>query len=141
MERRLSGRVLLLLSILVGATGCPPMESGRSQPALPDKVPEPPAIEFSRAGDEWPPRPQGRTNETTVPTTARPGAFTESMEASLRTAALQDARVRTALGERFGYVAAAEVEPDKERPPSSTTALPVRLTFFSYANNVAVEVL
>ncbi|HEV7243252.1 MAG TPA: hypothetical protein VGQ36_28765 [Thermoanaerobaculia bacterium] len=76
-----------------------------------------------------------------MPTTARPGAFTEAMEASLRTAALQDARVRTALGERFGYVAAAEVEPDKERPPNSATALPVRLTFFSYANNVAVEVL
>jgi len=72
--------------------------------------------------------------------TQRPGAFAESQEAGLRQAALQDTQVRAALGDRFGYITASEVEPDKAHPRGATEQIPVVLTFYSYSNNVAVEV-
>jgi hypothetical protein len=72
--------------------------------------------------------------------TQRPGTFAESQEAGLRQAALQDTQVRAALGDRFGYITSSEVEPDKARPRGITEQIPVVLTFYSYSNNVAVEV-
>jgi len=107
---------------------------------LPGKIPTVPAIEFTKVEEGWPPRPQGRTNESDVPWTQRPGAFTASQEAGLRQSALQDTQVRAALGERFAYITASEVEPDKARPRSAGEPIPVMLTFYSYSNNVAVEV-
>lgn len=142
MKRRLNGRALLLSStMLIGATGCHPRPYPGTAPRLPDKVPERPAIVFSGTSEEWPPRPRGRTSETDVPTTVREGALTEALGLHLRLLALQDARVRSALGERSAFVAAAELEPDKDRPLVPPGALPIRLTFYSYSNNFAVEVL
>lgn len=145
MERRLSARLLFLSGMLVMvAAGCATPPGGTAypstqQPQLPETVPEPPAIVFTGAGEEWPPRPRDRTDVTIVPTSGRAGAFTEALEPQLRSAALADSRVRSALGERFSYIVAAEVEPDKTRPRAGES-LPVRLTFYSYSNNVAVEV-
>jgi hypothetical protein len=107
--------------------------------ALPSKVPTLPEITFTGAKEGWPPRPQGRTNEVEVPYTLRPGALTDGRAAELREAAVQEAQVRAALGERFAFITAAEVEPDKQNPHGADTQ--IQLTFFSYSNNVAVQVL
>lgn len=139
MRRRPSRLELLLLStILFGAPGCHRVTKQRT---LPDKIPRPPDLQLTGREEGWPPRPHGRTNVSNVPWTVRAGALTETLETELRTTALQDAQVRTALGERFGYVAAAEVESAKESARGAGEPLPVRLTFYSYTNNVTVEVL
>jgi hypothetical protein len=136
--QRTSKYLLFVLCVVVGSLpGC---RREVKQPPLPTKIPVPPAIQFTKVEEGWPPRPQGRTNESYVPWTQRPGAFTESQEAGLRQAALQDAQVRTVLGDRFAYITASEVEPDKARPRNATEPVPVDLTFYSYSNNVAVEV-
>jgi len=148
MERRFKTGTLFLLSALMMfcGRGCHSTDYGKGTPGksrpLPATVPAPPDLQFTSTAEGWPPRPRDRTNVAAVPTMARPNALTEVLEAELRTAALQDSRVRTALGERFAYIAAAEVEPvDKRTPPPATGPLPVRLTFYSYSNNVAVDVL
>jgi len=138
MENRLRKDVLLLAgAALLIAPGCP----RATKPTLPEEIPTPPEVQFTARDEGWPPRPRGRTEVTNVPWTARAGALTETMETELRNTATQDARVRGALGERYGYVTAAEVEPDKERPRDAGQPLRARLTFYSYTNNVAVEVL
>ncbi len=141
MAYRLSARMLLGLMLLVAALACQPeKKSIDSKPKLPEKAPPPPAIEFTGTAEEWPPSPRGRENVTFVPTTTRVDVLTAERAAALRTAVLQEARVRTALGERFGFVAAAQLDPAKDRP-GQPGALAARLTFYSYSNNVAVEVL
>lgn len=140
MQVRLSTKILLLLNVVLFATvSC--HERPAEHKTLPEKIPTPPEVRFTAREEGWPPRPLGRTNVVDVPWTAHLAALTESRELELRKAATKDARVRTALGARFGYVTAAEVEPDKQRPSGATDALPVRLTFYSYTNNVAVEVV
>ena len=139
MQIRPNTIIFLLLNVALFATaGC--HKRPREHQALPEKIPTPPEVRFSNREEGWPPRPQRRTNVADVPWTPRLAALTESREAELRNAATQDARVRNALGARFGYVTAAEVEPDKQRASEAANALPVRLTFYSYTNNVAVEV-
>jgi hypothetical protein len=138
MQGEIRNAVLLAMSaLLLGIAGC----QHAKQATLPAKIPSPPDIQISGHNQEWPPRPQGRTNVVDVPYTEFAGALTAAREAQLRQAATQDARVRAALGERFGYIAANRAEPDKERPNISAEAIPFRLTFYSYSNNVAVEVL
>jgi hypothetical protein len=140
MQIRLNIIILLLLNVaLFGTVGC--HKRPAEHQALPEKIPTPPEVRFTTREEGWPPRPQGRANVADVPWTARLAALTESREAELRNAATQDTRVRSALGARFGYVTAAEVEPDKQHAGEAADALPVRLTFYSYTNNVAVEVL
>lgn len=130
--------LLLLVTVLLGALGCHPVAKRH---ALPDKIPTPPDLLLTGREEGWPPRPQGRTNVSTVPWSARVGALSEAVEAELRTTALQDSRVRAELGERFGYITAAEAEPAKEPSRGASGPASVRLTFYSYTNNGAVEVL
>jgi hypothetical protein len=139
MKYRPSGsELLLLMTILLGAPGCHPVAKHQT---LPDKIPTPPDLRLTGREEGWPPRPQGRTSVANVPWSARAGALSETLVAELRATALQDARVRTALGERFGYITAAEVEPAKESSRGAGGPASVRLTFYSYTNNGAVEVL
>ncbi len=137
MERKSKYLLFLLCVAASSFLGC---RRETKQSRLPSKIPVPPAIEFTKVEEGWPPRPQGRTNESYVSWTQRSAAFTESQEAGLRQAALQDAQVRAALGDRFGYITASEIEPDKAHPRSATEQAPVILTFYSYSNNVAIEV-
>lgn len=140
MQIRPNTTILLLLNVMLfGTVGC--HKRPAKHQVLPEKIPTPPEVRFTGREEGWPPRPLGRTNVVGVPWTARPAALTESQEAGLRNTATQDTRVRTALGARFAYVTLAEVEPDKQRPLRAADALPVRLTFYSYTNNIAVEVL
>ncbi len=137
MHREIRSAALLALSAaLLSITGCHP-----KQAALPSTIPSPPEIELSGRDQGFPPRPAGRTEVVDVPYSEFRGALTVSREAQLRQAATQDARVRAALGERFGYIAANRAELDKEHRDLAAEALSFTLTFYSYSNNVAVEVL
>jgi hypothetical protein len=131
-------KILLLLAVSVaGAVSC--RDRSAESKTLPEKIPTPPEMQLTAREEGWPPKLVGRTNVVDVPWTARLGSLTESRELELRQAATQDARVRTTLGARFAYVTAAEVEPDKQGP-AGTDALPIRLTFYSYTHNFAVDV-
>jgi hypothetical protein len=128
----------LLNAALLGTVSCRRPEK---HARLPEKVPTPPEIRFTAREAGWPPRPYERANVVDVLWTPRLDALTESREEELRNTALQDSRVRTALGERYAYIMAGEMDPDKERPDRATEARRVRLTFYSYSNNIPVEVL
>lgn len=129
---------LLLLGFLLCIFGCRD-ESAKEQ-KMPEKIPTPPDMRFSAHEETWPPRPQGRTNVVNVPWSIRANALTEAREVELRNIAIHDAKVRGVLGRRFAYIAAAEVEPEKDRPGDGANERPVRLSFYSYTNNVAVDV-
>ena len=119
MHREIRSAVLLALSAaLLSITGCHP-----KQAALPSTIPSPPEIELSGRDQGFPPRPAGRTEVVDVPYSEFRGALTVSREAQLRQAATQDARVRAALGERFGYIAANRAELDKEHRDLAAEAL------------------
>lgn len=132
-----NGFSLALSAALVMAAGCHQM---RRQPALPETIPQPPEVRLSSRAEGWPPRPENRTNVVNVPYSTRPDLLT-ARQTQLRQIATQDVAVRQALGERFGFVTATHAEADKVHPPSAIESLPIWLTFYSYSNNVAVDVL
>jgi hypothetical protein len=139
MKRRPS-RILVLLSAvtILGVASCRRTENAQT---LPTEVPRPPEIKFTGAAEGWPPRPQGRSEETLVNWTPRAQALTEAQVTEIQQLAVQNAQVHTALGQRFAFITAAEADPDKQQSQSANEPLPVRLTFYSYSNNIAVEVL
>ena len=55
--------------------------------------------------------------------------------------AVADAQVKAALGARYAYIMAGQVEGPKGSAGTSTQALAVRLVYFSHANNAAFEVI
>jgi hypothetical protein len=59
----------------------------------------------------------------------------------LRRVAVADAQVKAALGARYAYIMAGQVEGPKGSAGTSTQALAVRLVYFSHANNAAFEVI
>jgi hypothetical protein len=129
----------ILVAMIAGvlyASGC---HEKQKEKALPDKVPETPALKFEGPLAGWPPHPQDRTNVVNVPWKELPGILTATQIQNLRQAALQNAEVRTALGARYAYVTADPIEPGKE-PDAGKVAGGIRMTFYSYANNIAVEV-
>jgi hypothetical protein len=58
----------------------------------------------------------------------------------LKAAAILDARVRAALGERYAFIAASALEEAKEGRRDSAQTPATLLTFYNYARNIAVEV-
>ena len=124
-----------IISLLL-STGCAKQPRLRELPAQPPPVT---VQEFTGPREGWPPQPRGRTNVTSVPSTRIAGALTAELEGEIRASALHDARVRAALGERFGYVDTSESEPPKTAQ-GRAAQLATRVTFYSYTNNVAVEV-
>ncbi len=135
-----SERSILLISVLILLLDLPACKKKQDRHTLPEKPPKPPVLEFSTEQKEWPPRPVGRTNVIDIPWKEIPGALTEARAMELRQIALQDARVRAALGARFAYISADALEPDKDHPRGPNEPAEVRLTFFSHAKNVAVLV-
>lgn len=137
-------RLMLTTWILFGvlAAGCahnPHVNVGRTP--LPQGFVRPPALEFNGPEGGWPASVKGATNVHLIPWQDVPGSLTEEDAVRLRTAALRDSRVRELLGERFAYVSAAEVEPEKAAPRRQGAPQKVRLTFFSHAHNTMVEVV
>jgi len=125
--------VTLLVLALLG-TGC-----GAATKALPARPPELPGLQETGAEAAWPPEVKGATNVQIVPWSPVPGSLTDGLEAQMRQAALQDARVRRELGARFAFLGVDEIEAPKDRARRPSDPVPARVHFFSYANNVAVE--
>jgi len=88
----------------------------------------------------WPPMPKGATDVHTIPTVERPESLTDERVAAMKLAALADPNVRAALGTRFAYLTADELELPKgqTRPPG--TAIPGVLAFYSHSGGMAVRV-
>jgi hypothetical protein len=107
---------------------------------LPERTPEVNRLEFTGPREGWPPKPRERANVTHVPYREIPGSLTDALEARMRRAAVSHPQVRALLGSRFAYISADEIEPDKGAPRNPSAPLAARVTFFSHANNVAVEV-
>jgi hypothetical protein len=128
--------VISLLAVTLSAlpAGC----RKTKQPQLPAKPPGVVRQEFTGPAEGFPPKVKGRTSVA-----ARPAQesvrLTDAVAVQTRDAALQDQRVRDLLGSRFAYIDVDEIEPEKGQPPA-TGPLATRVTFFSYANNVAVLV-
>lgn len=131
------GRMLLILFVLTLAVGC---QQKIKQRQLPEEPPKEGVLEFTGPEEGWPPRPKDVTNVKEVPWEEIPGSLTDSLEAEIRQAALQDTRVRELLGDRFAYISIYEIELDKESERDPSKPLATKLTFFSHTNNVAVEV-
>jgi len=102
------------------------------------KPPEPVKQEFTSKEEGWPPRVKDRTNVTAGPAQETSVRLTNALAVQTRDAALQDQRVREQLGNHFAYIHTDEIEPEKGQTANGPLA--TRVTFFSYANNVAVLV-
>lgn len=107
---------------------------------LPLKSPRPVQLKFTGEDEGWPPRPRGMTNVKHVPWTPIPGALNEELENQLRRSALANNRARDALGERYAYIGADQVEHSKKKEDVSIVSGIVDLTFYSHSANVAVIV-
>jgi hypothetical protein len=107
---------------------------------LPQSHPPTPRLEFAGPEGGWPPAPKGQTNIHEVPYREIPDSVTEARLDALRATAQNDARVRQLLGERFAYITSDEVEP-KKNEHADRASWPVRVTFYSHSNNVAVEAI
>ena len=135
-------RGILLLGLLaaiasVALGGC---QKPEQKAALPEKTPEIAVLKFGGPEGGWPPLPIGAQNITLISSSEVPVTLTESLGVQLQQTALADAQVRQLLGERFVFISADELESGKTERPQTAEDLATRLTFFSHANNVAVEV-
>ena len=128
--------ILFAMLCLVPA-GC----SRQAAQILPEKPPEVTKQEFTGPSEGWPPQPRGRTNVRIVASTPIAGSLTVELQRQTVQAAVRDARVKDLLGDRFAHISTDEVEPIKDQPRVSNGLPPARVTFFSHANNVAVEAL
>lgn len=135
-----SSPLLCFLTMLVvgGLTTCGPGKKVRG--TLPSTPGETPRIEFTGEEAGWPPQPKGAINVTRVVWEEIPGSLTDELESRIREAALRDARVREALGNRFSYISTDARELEKGRLREPTQPLSTRVVFFSHTRNVALEV-
>jgi len=99
--------------------------------------PHRPMIRFDDVVLTRPPTPIDATEIVEVPWTEIPNSLTDDLEARLRQTALQNQSVRETLGNRFAFVSADREEVSKD---FSNTNLITHLTYFSHANNTAVDV-
>ncbi len=123
--------LIVLLSSLVGCPG--------ERHLLPSKVPDITPQEFTGPSEGWPPQPKGRTNVQLVPSMPLRGALTDLVARQARDVAAADMRMRSLLGSRSVHLSTYEAELPKGAK-TQTNAV-ARVTFYSYANNVAVEAL
>ena len=134
MRRRPAQIALIGLAATLWIGGCK-----KEQRRLPERVPEVPVLKFEGPTEGWPPRPQDRTNVVNIPWKPLPGVLSETETARLRDTALKNTEVTNALGTRFALVVADPIDPEKGSTAQGPRA--VRLTFYSYANNMALEVV
>jgi len=132
--------LLLFLVLLASAPliGC---SSKDNQQEITARPPAAPVLQHTGTGEGWPPTVRGATEVSVVSWKEIPGALTDVLEADLRRVAVADAQVKAALGARYAYIMAGQVEGPKGSAGTSTQALAVRLVYFSHANNAAFEVI
>ena len=138
----------ILWAVTLFLTGCsgrePTPEPARNEPeraaeVLKAGVPSE-RLEFDNPEEFFPPRPKGYSEFTTVPVENARELGSERI-AAFRTAALADARVRDALGERFIHLQSGEL--DAAKPDGAEAARPAalyQLQFYSYTNGNTVDV-
>lgn len=97
-------------------------------------------LQFVSPREEFPPRPKGYTTFQPVPWKEIRGALTDEQAEKIVKAALDNQQVRRVLGDRYIHLDIGEIEPKKGVESRQTDRLLVSLTFYSYSNNVAVEV-
>lgn len=97
-------------------------------------------LDFDSPIPDFPPRPQGFTEARLVPWKPVSRALTDERAREILEAALADRMVRTLLGERFVHIDTGEVRPEKGEEHTPSDPLVVEVTFYSYSNNVTVEV-
>ncbi len=157
MRFRSTCRNLFLVMVIVFECGCS-LDAGSRGPfgpedpetavqkvKLPDKAPSPHVFEF--AGEETvghhKPRMAGTVPDVAVKRTTNASAVLTSHDvATLRNAAEGDRRVATFLGSRWAFIDADRLPPEGKisfgccRHTSNLT----RLVYYSYSQNVALEV-
>ncbi len=97
-------------------------------------------LDFDSLIKEFPPRPKGFTEARLVPWKHVSGALTDERAREILDAALADRGVRKLLGERFVHIDTGEVRPEKGQEQKPSDPLVVEVTFYSYSNNVTIEV-
>jgi hypothetical protein len=108
-------------------------EAGPVGPAVP-------LVEFERNAG-LPPMPKGRklTNRP-LDVKADPDMLTDERVASVRALVAKDARVKAALGSRFAFLHAGQVDAEKGAS-SRPSRRPIAVRFYSYSRNRAVRVI
>jgi hypothetical protein len=143
----LNGAILCAATLFL--TACPkpaPPESAvRKEPERAAEVLKSGAptehLEFDDPAESFPPRPKGYSGFTTVPVTNAHELSTERI-AAFRKAALADARVRDALGERYIHLQSGELDAAKPEGADATRPAPLQqLRFYSYTNGNTVDVI
>ena len=107
---------------------------------LPERPPRLPEMQFSSQQKGWPPMPREWQNVRAIHVEPLPGSLNDDLERQIRDAALRDPRVQDALGDRFAHIATDPLHIGKGRKTHCTEPFGSRLTFFSHARNVAIEV-
>lgn len=108
---------------------------------LPMTPPEFQRLEFTQRGEGWPPRPHGQQEVRRLHAQEMPGALTDELERQVRDAVQRDPRVREMLGDRYVHIHTDAVIPGKGIPADCSQPAGIRLTFYSYGRNAAVEIL
>ncbi|MDR4470734.1 MAG: hypothetical protein MRJ68_20955 [Nitrospira sp.] len=121
-------------------------ETAISKTKLPDKIPTPHPLEFT--GEDiighHKPKMAGAGRDTSVRRVPNEGVIlTDDDVVSLRKSAESDRRVAALLGSRWAFIDADPVPPEGKFSFGCCrdTARRVRLVYYSYSQNVAIEVL
>lgn len=101
----------------------------------------PKTFEFSKPEHGWPPYPLDWTNVVSISAQTIPGTLTDEIAERMRVAALEEPKLREALGERFVHI---NTDPSHIGKGSMAMdcgePIGARLMFYSYSNNTAVQV-
>ncbi|MBS0183575.1 MAG: hypothetical protein JSS39_14355 [Nitrospira sp.] len=157
MTYRTGWRTLLLLTMMGIGYGCS-LDAGSRGPfgpedpetpvrktTLPDKPPSPHVLQFTgddTAGHHKPKMVGAGTDTHVKRSTNASAVFTSDEVMTLRNAAERDSRVTKLLGSRWAFIDADRMPPEGKISFGccrDTTGL-TRLVYYSYSQNVAVEV-
>jgi hypothetical protein len=103
----------------------------------PEVEEDPDVADFAGPSQGWPPKPLDVTRVVQLPVGGNPTGIDEELKSKIRQVALNDNRVKEALGGRFAYVSVCKLGGKVARQsPEPIT----RVTFYSYAKNQPVQV-
>ncbi len=109
--------------------------------AVMSKTPAFPTLRFTGLETTWPPRPEGRRNETILPLgPENPGSLTKELRDHIPRTLQQDPQIRPMLGDRYALVGIDELMPPKNTTPNHALGPLTAVIFFSYSNNATVQV-
>lgn len=140
-------RCFMIVAAAVVLPGCRPsareaaparVEPGGAQDTITEpKVPE---LVFTDPRRGFPPQPREITNVRDVPWEPIRGGLSDELARRLGRAVAVNPTVRGRLGERWVHVSTQQLDPGKAERPAPRDSLDVQSMFYSYTNNVAIEV-